>query len=64
MSIRTGKVYRQSVAPLETCCECDTPTGKAGENEDSLYCADCGDGPFCAKCFDIHMDNHNQGDKP
>ena len=24
------------------------------------YCAECGDGPFCEKCFDIHMDEYNK----
>ena len=56
------KVYKQSQAPLEMCWECGEPTGKAGANEDSLYCAECGDGPFCEQCFNTHMDNHNQAD--
>jgi hypothetical protein len=36
--------------PLERCCECDTPTGRAGKGEDSLY-TDSGEGPFCEDCF-------------
>ena len=39
---------------LELCCYCDNPTGNAGEDDDSLYC-DCGEGPFCDRCFERHM---------
>lgn len=35
---------------LELCCECDTPTGRAGRAEDSLYHGD--QGPFCEECFE------------
>lgn len=56
------KVYSQSDPriPIESCDACGNATGRAGKSEDSLYCADCGDGPFCENCFDTHMDNHNQ----
>lgn len=35
---------------LEYCCECDEPTGNAGEHEDSNY-TENGEGPFCWECF-------------
>ncbi len=34
---------------LETCCECDAPTGRAGRGEDSLYAGDFG--PYCGDCW-------------
>jgi len=34
---------------LETCCECDAPTGRAGRGEDSLYAEDFG--PYCVDCW-------------
>ncbi len=37
--------------PLEYCCACDAPTGRAGQGEDSLY-TDSGDlGPYCEDCW-------------
>lgn len=41
---------------IELCCRCDEPTGNAGKYDDSLYCEYCGEGPYCEKCFDQHMD--------
>ncbi len=35
---------------LETCCECDAPTGRAGKGEDSLYVDD--NGPYCEGCWE------------
>lgn len=35
---------------LEYCCECGSPTGKAGKGEGSLF-TETGDGPFCQECF-------------
>ena len=35
--------------PIEHCCICDNPTGRAGIAEDSLYVGD--DGPFCESCY-------------
>ena len=35
---------------LETCCECDAPTGRAGQGEDSLYAGNFG--PYCEDCWD------------
>ena len=32
---------------IERCIECDEPTGRAGKYDDSLYCDECGEGPFC-----------------
>jgi len=39
----------------EMCCDCENPTGRAGKEEDSLYCPACGDGPFCETCYDVHI---------
>lgn len=36
---------------LELCCECSSPTGKAGRDEDSIYYLDSL-GPFCEDCHD------------
>jgi hypothetical protein len=35
---------------IERCIECDEPTGKAGQCEDSLYVGESG--PFCETCFE------------
>jgi hypothetical protein len=40
---------------IELCCLCGEPTGKAGEDEDSLFSYDFNDievGPLCETCFD------------
>jgi hypothetical protein len=44
------------IKPLETCCRCDEPTGKAGAFEDSLYCTTCWNGPFCEGCYEQHVE--------
>lgn len=36
--------------PIEYCCECEAPTGRAGRGEDSLYVGDAG--PYCEECWD------------
>lgn len=37
---------------IERCFLCDQPTGRAGQNKNSLY-TECGTaGPFCVKCWD------------
>ena len=48
----------------EHCFVCNDLTGRAGIHDDSLYCAECGDGPFCDKCNDIHCDEHNRQNNP
>ena len=35
---------------LETCCECGSPTGRAGIHDDSLY-ATSDFGPYCEGCW-------------
>ena len=39
---------------LEYCLACGEPTGRAGRGEDSIYCDDCGSGPFCEECHEQH----------
>jgi len=39
----------------ELCCECGELTGRAGKDDDSLYCPDCNDGPFCEECIVEHI---------
>ncbi len=36
---------------LERCCDCDEPTGRSGQAEDSLYTPE-GRGPWCPACWD------------
>ena len=48
--------------PLERCCVCDQPTGKAGAGDGSLYCAYCDQGPFCDECYDAHPCADKEGD--
>lgn len=36
---------------LEYCCQCGTPTGKAGAGDDSLYVAEIG--PLCDECYQL-----------
>ncbi len=43
------------MSSLEYCCECEQPTGRAGEGEDSLY-DDKGEGPYCEGCLGNHED--------
>lgn len=35
---------------LERCVICDEPTGRAGRADDSIYCPECNNGPFCESC--------------
>ena len=42
----------------EYCCECGSPTGKAGRGEDSLYIDD--QGPFCEGCYDTALAQWNE----
>jgi hypothetical protein len=35
---------------MELCANCDGPTRRAGRGEDSIYCVNCGFGPFCPTC--------------
>ena len=39
---------------LEECCKCDEATGRAGKGEDSIYCDECEQGPFCSECWGKH----------
>jgi len=39
--------------PCERCVDCDEPTGRAGIADDSIYC-NCGEGPFCVECWQVH----------
>lgn len=50
--------------PLEHCTICDNPTGKAGRGDGSLYCEDCGAGPFCNSCFERHEQDRARGVSP
>ncbi len=45
--------------PIEYCCECDEPTGRAGKGEDSLY-TDDDNGPFCYECYDEYPQPDSQ----
>lgn len=40
---------------IEKCIFCDEPTGRAGRDEDSLYCEQCDRGPYCESCWDRHL---------
>jgi hypothetical protein len=48
---------------LEYCYECDFTTGKAGIADDSLYCGQCGEGPFCEECYERHIFDHKHKDE-
>jgi len=39
---------------LEHCVDCDNPTGRAGESDDSLRCEKCETGPLCPDCYHDH----------
>ena len=39
-----------SAPKIERCLYCDSPTGRAGITEDSLYIGSVG--PFCEECFE------------
>lgn len=41
---------------FETCCRCESSTGRAGRGEDSIYCPTCDTGPFCEECAAGHDD--------
>ena len=36
---------------LEYCCECESPTGRAGRGDGSLYIDDIG--PLCEECWTL-----------
>ena len=38
------------MSELERCCDCDEPTDRSGESEDSRY-SPSGVGPFCDSCW-------------
>ena len=38
----------------EECFICNDLTGRSGEGEDSLYCDECDNGPYCPDCFRKH----------
>jgi hypothetical protein len=38
----------------EECAVCGDATGRAGRGDDSIYCDDCDDGPFCLDCWKQH----------
>ncbi len=40
-----------STRPLEYCCNCDNPTRRAGQGEDSLYTDISELGPYCEDCW-------------
>ncbi len=42
---------------LEYCALCDEATGRAGRGEDSIFCDECEDGPFCTDCWADHPHN-------
>lgn len=39
----------------ERCVVCDEPTGRAGRDDDSLYCGECDLGPLCQEHYDAHI---------
>jgi len=43
-------VSTTSAPKIERCLYCDSPTGRAGITEDSLYIGSVG--PFCEECFE------------
>ncbi len=40
--------------PLEYCCNCEAPTGRAGQGDVSLYSGD--EGPFCEECWAAELE--------
>jgi hypothetical protein len=50
----TRRTLMPTELPLERCYKCDEPTGRAGRSDDSLYCDECGQGPFCSECMEQH----------
>lgn len=44
---------------IEICCNCNSPTGTAGRQDDSLYFGDTG--PFCEGCYDDIYCNNCEG---
>ena len=38
----------------ERCCMCGNPTGNAGRGNGSIFCDECGEGPFCRDCWNEH----------
>jgi hypothetical protein len=43
---------------METCCDCGGRTGRAGRGDDSIYCDQCDEGPFCSECWKLHPHNY------
>jgi len=46
----------------ERCCECDSQTGKAGVQDDSLY-DNYGNGPYCDTCYETTLEYHEAHSK-
>ena len=44
----------------QICTECGELTARSGS--DSLYCRECGAGPFCDACFIAHGGEHIEAD--
>lgn len=49
----------------ELCCNCESPTGRAGKMEDSIYLR-CGIGPLCEDCWlsivdEVHDEEGDDG---
>jgi hypothetical protein len=44
----------------QICTECGELTARSGS--DSLYCKECGAGPFCDACFTAHGGEHIEAD--
>lgn len=38
----------------ELCFVCGDETGRAGRGDDSIYCDECDEGPFCLGCYELH----------
>lgn len=44
----------------QICTECGELTARSGS--DSLYCKECGAGPFCDACYTTHGGEHIEAD--
>lgn len=51
-------VRKEELDKVEICFECEELTGNSSHSEESLYCADCGAGPYCEECAEEHGKSH------
>ena len=56
MSNLSHRIPKRGEVKYEICSVCEDRTGKAGRYDDSLFCCETGEGPFCDECWMNHKE--------